>query len=229
MGPEVGRADLPARAKTELVLLKYPLEDLDAGDVAPAVRRLISGLGTASANLSRNELVLLDTAGDLQRVLPVLDRIAQATRDRHLLLHRCDYCHVETVVLALKETFGHYARGRPPASERLIIERCEPQIVMIWGPVEKLEQARLLINKLDAPRNGIAQRPEPIIQSYMVRGELAESLVAALQEISKDSPATRVAALHKAAIMVYAEPEIQRRIASALAGKVKSAGHANSD
>ena len=63
----------------------------------------------------------------------------------------------------------------------------------------------------------------------MVRGELAESLVAALQEISKDSPATRVAALHKAAIMVYAEPEIQRRIASALAGKVKSAGHANSD
>jgi type II secretory pathway component GspD/PulD (secretin) len=87
--------------------------------------------------------------------------------------------------------------------------------VLVTGPADKIAQAEAIIKKIDLPQQD-GQKPvlvgPPGFKTYPVSGGSAEVLAKSLQEIYKDAPAVRVAAVGNHSIMVWAGPNDQAEI-----------------
>ncbi len=75
MLPEVRLEDLPKRGKTELVTTVLRLRYVRAEDIAPEVNKLLGSFGSVVVMARANQLVLLDTAGNLLRVVKTMREI----------------------------------------------------------------------------------------------------------------------------------------------------------
>jgi RNA polymerase sigma factor (sigma-70 family) len=70
--PRVELDDLAKRGKTELVTVVLPLTHLQAKDIGPDVRKMMGAFGQVVVLEKANQLILLDTAGNLQLVYQMI-------------------------------------------------------------------------------------------------------------------------------------------------------------
>jgi type II secretory pathway component GspD/PulD (secretin) len=87
--------------------------------------------------------------------------------------------------------------------------------VLVTGPADKIAQAAAILKKIDVPQ----QKDQPPVQGgpgilkiYLVPGGNAEVVARNLQEIYKDVPEIRIAAVDNHRLMVWAGPNDQREI-----------------
>lgn len=87
--------------------------------------------------------------------------------------------------------------------------------IFVTGPADKIAQAEAIIKKIDVPQQD-NQKPilvgRPTFKTYPVAGGNAEVLAKNLQEIYRNAPAVRVAAIGNHSIMVWAGPTDQAEI-----------------
>jgi type II secretory pathway component GspD/PulD (secretin) len=87
--------------------------------------------------------------------------------------------------------------------------------VLVTGPADKIAQAETILKKIDVPQQE-GQKPVPVgpptFRTYSVPGGNAEVLAKNLQEIYKNTPAVRVAAIGNHSMMVWAGPGDQSDI-----------------
>jgi hypothetical protein len=87
--------------------------------------------------------------------------------------------------------------------------------VLVIGPADKIAQADAVLKKIDVPQPK-DQRPllvgSPTLNAYSVPGGNAEVLARNLQEIYKNAPGIRIAAVSNHSIMVWAGPNDQAEI-----------------
>jgi hypothetical protein len=74
----VSREDLACCAKKEVIRMMVPLKNLKAADVAPRIMNLLGLNGDCTIIESGNELLLLDSVGNIRRILKELDRLEKA-------------------------------------------------------------------------------------------------------------------------------------------------------
>jgi type II secretory pathway component GspD/PulD (secretin) len=80
--PVVSLDELDQHGRTELVTVVIRLKGLSAEDVAPEIKKMLGPLGEVTALPHANQLVIMDTVGNLRRIPQVLkDMDAQARED----------------------------------------------------------------------------------------------------------------------------------------------------
>jgi hypothetical protein len=81
--PRVRIEDLGGRGKTELVIVAVPLKFQSAEDLAPSVRKMMGPLGMVSILARENQLELRDTAGNLRRLVQVIQDTDREKKPPH--------------------------------------------------------------------------------------------------------------------------------------------------
>src|SRR5262249_55907670 len=79
--PQVPLAELEKRGRTELVRVMLPLKTLSAEDLAPEVRKLLGPFGEVVVLDKSNQLLLQDTAGNLQQAVRTVQEL-EAKEDK---------------------------------------------------------------------------------------------------------------------------------------------------
>jgi type II secretory pathway component GspD/PulD (secretin) len=93
--------------------------------------------------------------------------------------------------------------------------------VLVSGPADKIAQARAVLEKLDVPqasRAGTEWAGQPFLKTYPVPAGNAEKLAKEIQKLADTMPGLRAAPVGNFSVMVWAEPEQHRQLATRLAG-----------
>jgi hypothetical protein len=243
--PTARMDDLADRGNTEVVRLVLPLKVLAAESLAPGVRRMLGPFGLVIPLAAANQLILIDTVGNLRVVVSLL----QALEDHEegappLWSHKCQYCKAVVAVERLKDILGDpgkavesskletgEAKGgatSKPALPTTFTADERTNSVFVSGPPDKIALARAVVAKLDVP-TGPDDKPrvggEPVLKTYTVPAGSAEAVVGILKEAMKSSPSLKIAAAGNASILVYAQPDDQMAIAKLLAGVLPPPGN----
>jgi type II secretory pathway component GspD/PulD (secretin) len=75
--PRVSIDDLAVRGKTELVSVVLPLRKLNAADIAGDVEKLLGPFGKVTALATLNQLVLQDSAGNLNQIIQTIKALEE--------------------------------------------------------------------------------------------------------------------------------------------------------
>ena len=122
--PRLEVADLPTRGKTEIVQVLIPLRALNVEDTAPEMQKLLTPFGQISSLIKTNTLVLLDTAGNIQRIYNMIEEIENKTISGESFTHVCKYSKAQEIAEMLKThlvdatisvTGGAQGAATPPA------------------------------------------------------------------------------------------------------------------
>src|SRR5262249_17841703 len=70
--PRIVISELARRGKTELVQVLIPLKSLAVEDTMPEVQKMLTPFGTVSMLQKTNTLVIMDTAGNINRIYQTL-------------------------------------------------------------------------------------------------------------------------------------------------------------
>jgi type II secretory pathway component GspD/PulD (secretin) len=92
--------------------------------------------------------------------------------------------------------------------------------LVLFGPAGDVRRVCKLLQDLEQARGREAERPgtgEPVLKTYMVPAGQADAVAKTLQELYKDNPKVRIAAVGKS-IIVYATPEVHLQIGILLKG-----------
>jgi hypothetical protein len=77
--PRVELPDLSTRGRTEMVEVRIPLSALDAGEIRDDINRLLTPFGAVVLARGR-ELIVSDTAGNIDRIARTIDALEKANR-----------------------------------------------------------------------------------------------------------------------------------------------------
>jgi type II secretory pathway component GspD/PulD (secretin) len=82
--PRVAADELKDRGKTELVNLGYRLKTVNAGEMVSEVKKMLGPLGQVVPLERRNELALMDTVGNLRRIVEALDGVEKKQAEKRI-------------------------------------------------------------------------------------------------------------------------------------------------
>ena len=112
--PRIELSELPSRGKTELVQVLIPLKTLSVEDTAPEVAKLLTPFGTVSMLSKTNTLVILDTAGNINRIYQTIKEVEDGLGAGDILTHVCKYKQAaelaETLKTLLTDKLSHRRR-----------------------------------------------------------------------------------------------------------------------
>ena len=108
--PRIELHELPSRGRTELVQVIIPLKTLTVEETAPEVQRLLSPFGMVSSLSKLNALVVLDTAGNIKRILETLQKVETELSQGDILTHVCKYKRAQEVAEHLKTLLSDNAQ-----------------------------------------------------------------------------------------------------------------------
>jgi type II secretion system protein D len=118
--PRIELSELPHRGKTELVQVLIPLQSLAVEDTAPEVQKMLTPFGAVSMLVKTNTLVLVDTAGNANRIYQTLLDVENKSNAGDYLTHKflykkaSDMAEELTKLLADKDTNVLNGGGAPP-------------------------------------------------------------------------------------------------------------------
>jgi RNA polymerase sigma factor (sigma-70 family) len=228
--PRIELSELPKRGTTELVQVLLPLKTLSVEDVAPEVKAMLSPFGTAAPLKGLNSLILLDTAGNVRRVVDTLQKVEEAPDRGDTLTHKFVYRKAAEeaeklkTLLADKDTpstidprYNPYQgpAGRGRSVTITVNERNNS--VTVTAPPDKLALARKLIEASDKPLYD-GQKPvpsdDPELRKYSVPRGTADEIAKA---VGASYPGVRVVPLIQTdEIMVYGTPAEHAQLARQL-------------
>jgi type II secretion system protein D len=108
--PRIELNELHTRGRTELVQVIIPLKTLSVEETAPEVQRLLSPFGMVSSLSKLNALVVLDTAGNIKRILETLQKVETELSQGDILTHVCKYKRAQEVAEHLKTLLSDNAQ-----------------------------------------------------------------------------------------------------------------------
>ncbi|MCS7269548.1 MAG: hypothetical protein NZ703_00555 [Gemmataceae bacterium] len=108
--PRIELSELPSRGRTELVQVIVPLKTLSVEETGPEVQRMLSPFGMVSSLSKLNALVILDTAGNIQRILEALQKVENELSQGDILTHVCRYKRAQEVAEHLKTLLSDNAQ-----------------------------------------------------------------------------------------------------------------------
>lgn len=88
--PRIDLSELPRRGKTELVQVLIPLKTLNVEDTAPEVQKMLTPFGAVSMLTRMNTLVIVDTAGNINRIYQTLQKVEEGN-EGDILTHVFQY------------------------------------------------------------------------------------------------------------------------------------------
>jgi len=210
--PLIRVEELSKRGKTELVHLVLPLTTLDVKDALDSVKKLLGPFGQASA--IDNRLLLRDTAGNLERVIRLIQEVELAgAPDTTSLSYTCSRINASDAQRILTELLG---RPGPKERTRLTIAIDDrTNTIHIRGPADRIAQAKEILARIDVAPKGKppAIADAPILKTYTVPAGQSEPLAKTLQQLYRDSTQVRITAAGADRILVYGTPDDQFAIA----------------
>jgi type II secretion system protein D len=108
--PRIELSELPNRGRTELVQVIIPLKTLSVEETTPEVQRMLTPFGLVSSLSKLNALVILDTAGNVQRILETLQKVESDLSQGDILTHVCKYKRAQEVAEHLKTLLSDNAQ-----------------------------------------------------------------------------------------------------------------------
>jgi type II secretion system protein D len=98
--------------------------------------------------------------------------------------------------------------------------------VFVTGPADILARARAIMRQVDLPSPGQVENVpgDAVFKQYTVPGGNAETVATTLKEIYKSSPTTRITAIGNTAILAYAFPDDQLKIAKHISNAREDSG-----
>ncbi len=201
-------SDLPRLGKTEVVQVLIPLTNLAVEDVAPEVKKMLTPYGAVSSLQKTNTLVVVDTAGNIRRIVETLEACDKEKSDRgDSLSHQCRWKKAQEVADKLKEALADKDPGKASSKAQISVDE-KKNTVIITAPPDKLAQAKKFIEDFDKQKNPgdkLYVTPEPEIRKYPVPAGTAEAIAKTL--LAKDPTLKVIAMPTSNEILVYATPE----------------------
>lgn len=244
--PRVTPSQLEHYGDTELVSAVFSLTALVAEDIAGEIKGMLGPFGTVVSLAHANKLVVQDTVANLKRIRAIVRDSEDTERAQSASFsHTCRYIQARQAERILRDLLGDprellramqprggvdgpfaQALGTSPVVANAPKVRMHylsvdegSNTVLVTGPADKIAQAEAIMRKIDAPQYK-GQKPVPVgpptLKTYEVSGGNAEVLAKNLQEIYKNVPGIRIAAVTSHSIMVWAGPSDQSEIVTHL-------------
>jgi len=215
--PLLQPAELEGRGRTELVRVALPLKNLQAREVLAEVKKLMGPFSSATAT-SPNNLVLLDTSGNLKQVLKIVQDSPPGD-STETLAHVCLFVRATYAQKIIEELLTSRAQnkggGRPaPQLVRISTDRRTNTVFVSGGP-EHIAQAKAVLTRIDVAAQGsprLALGPH-LLKTYNVAAGNARAVAEALQRIFRGETDVEITALSNNQILVWADPEDQLAVA----------------
>src|SRR5262245_6100754 len=104
--PLVTEEGLIDRGIKEVVQLQFKINTLDAESLVPEVAALLGPFKQVSALKEANQLVMIDQAGNLRRVVRMIREIEEDQKNAETFTHRCRFVKARDAERVLKEMLG---------------------------------------------------------------------------------------------------------------------------
>lgn len=104
--PRIALEDLKDRGKTEMVSVVLKLKALISTDFAPEVKKMMGPFGEVVPLAQSNQLVMQDTAGNLRRILKMVQEDEGADTEADTFSHTCVYIRASQAEQLLKNLLG---------------------------------------------------------------------------------------------------------------------------
>ena len=232
--PRITPKELMDHGQTEVVSTILKLKTLVAEDLASEVKKQMGPFGKVVTLASMNQLLMQDTAGNLQRIIATIQEADQA----ETFYHKCIYIRAREAEAVVRNTLGDQqqiievmpaismgqgGQGAPrqATKQRIRVYNVSADehtnTIFVSGPPDKIAQAKGVLARLD-----VGIRPVLIgsgmLQTYPATAGNAEILAKNLADIYKGSANIRIVALGTHQIMVWAQPEDHFDIAKQIEG-----------
>jgi type II secretory pathway component GspD/PulD (secretin) len=227
--PRVRLDELALRGNTEIVSVVVPLRSVSAEDAAPEVKKLLGPFGNVVALARANQLVLVDTVGNLRRIGRLLIDIDQDTTARTATFtYTCKYIRATEAARVLREMLGVPDKSPPGAGRPGPMGAAPPKAptlaigidsrtntLLLTGTPAKVIEVKEILTRIDvaAPGRGPILTGSPVLKMYTVPAGTAEALAKMLQDVYKSSPSCRISAAGSNKLLVHASPHDQIEIA----------------
>lgn len=213
--PLVEIENLASRGRTELARVVLPLKNLQAREVLAEVKKHMGPFGTVTAT-SPNNLVLLDTAGNLKQIVKLVQDSAPGDATE-TLAHVCVFVRATYAQKIIQEllTSRRPAKGQPAPQFVRISTDQRTNTVFVSGAAEHIAQAKAVLAKIDVAAQGsprLALGPH-LLKTYSVAAGNARAVAEALQRIFRGETDVEITALSNNQILVWADPEDQLAVA----------------
>jgi RNA polymerase sigma factor (sigma-70 family) len=199
----VGVEDLEKRGNREIVSVVMQLKSLAAEDVAPEVKKMLGPIGDVVPSQEANQLIVLDTVGNLKRIRDTIRRLelSEANRDE-TFKHTCRFVKAAEAARVLKDLLISDSKG----SKYELTTDDATNTIFITGSAETVAQARKIVNDIDVgvgTRDTTSTTDLQLLKAFKVPAGKAEGIAKYLQKMYSDSPQTRIMAAGADTIVVY--------------------------
>ncbi len=171
----------------EVVVRVIPLENIAAAQLIPVIRPLLPQWSSVSAYTPGNVLILLGRAGNLARILTIIQDVDKAANNNIQIvqLHHASAQQVASVLNNLQNSTSR-AAGDTPNTSIAVDERSNS--ILLGGTKASRLRMRVLISQLDSPATTPAGNTEVIYLRYLEAKNLAPLLgKIAANIVGKDS------------------------------------------
>ncbi len=118
--PRIIPDEMSKHGDTELVSMVLPLKTLVADDVAPQIKKMMGPFGEAipMTHTNVNNLILLDTVGNLKLIVKMIDDIDKNEGNSDSYSKKLDYIRARDAERILKDLLGDPAKVATPERQR---------------------------------------------------------------------------------------------------------------
>lgn len=192
-----------------IVTLMLPLRTARVGPIAERLGALVGSYGSVTPLEAQNTLILVETAGQVRRMVKLLESIDQAEPDAEVRFFPVRYAKATTLIASLSALIGQrqieYVIGPDGKKTKIEESRMEglsmtaderTNAIVARGTRPRLEQLRDVIQLLDVPGQGeagggVAGAPAPVVRSVrtvMLRGATPSEAKKRLDELYQGLP-----------------------------------------
>lgn len=173
--PAVGTTSAATHSE-DIVTAVFPLRNMSAAELVPVLRPLLPQEAHMAATVQNNILVVVDTAGNIERLRKVIESV-DIQPSEGIELVRIQHATAREIVEILEALATKKAGTQGGQADSAFVVDERSNSVLISGRFESKLRYRALIAQLDQPRT------EDEIKVVNLRFANAEDLVPVLQEI----------------------------------------------
>ncbi|MBI3410657.1 MAG: hypothetical protein HY040_20160 [Planctomycetes bacterium] len=235
--PRIKREELDKYGKSEIVSVVVSPTAFNVDDYAVEFKKMMGPFAKVVPLVQTNKLVMQDTAGNVRRILKVIDDIEDQEKSglrAETWSHTCKYIRAKEAETKLKEFLGDPkqivevltgGKGKDGETRKpntrmrfyYVTSDEKSNTIHVNGPPDKIAQAKALMAKLDVGTIPLVVPGTPVLQRYPVKAGNAVDVAKTLMEVYKGQEASvRIAPIGNNQLMVLAFPEVQLDIAQKL-------------
>jgi len=152
-----------------------PLAHADAAELIPVLQPLVSKDGVLTAHPATNRLVIVDTAGNVDRLSGLAHELDQPGAAESAETLRLENAPAEEIAKRLRDTLA----GEPGVTSLRVVAEPRTNSLVLSGVPDQMARARAIAHRLDvAPLPGSST-----IHVYRLKNADAESLVRVLAQL----------------------------------------------